>query len=136
MTLKWDQENVRLAIHPLWMILGWGRVKYLHYDKWKYCQVYVWRMKSKPRIIRLCLHSDTNILQNSVFWYIQNSNMECGTCKLHTFEWNRPMQINWASLNGYFSVYEHFSQVSNLNLVQIACKLTYIPYANNSCFKN
>ena len=33
------------------------------------------------------------------------------------------------------SAYENFSQASNFNLVQIVCKLTYIPYANNSVLK-
>ena len=35
----------------------------------------------------------------------------------------------------YVSAHESFSQPSNLNLVQIACKLTHIPYANNSVLK-
>ena len=33
------------------------------------------------------------------------------------------------------SAYENLSQARNLNLVQIACKLAYIPYANNSVLK-
>ena len=76
-----------------------------------------------------------DILQNNVLCYIQNSNVECGTCKLYTVQVNRPMQINWTRINIYFSAYENFSKASNLNLVQIACKLTYIPYANNTVLK-
>ena len=33
------------------------------------------------------------------------------------------------------SAYENFSQASNLNLAQIECKLTYIPYARNCGLK-
>ena len=72
-----------------------------------------------------------DILQNNVLCYIQNSNMGCGTCRLYIFQLNRPIQINWTPLNIYSSAYENFRQASNLSLVQIACKLTYIPYANN-----
>ena len=54
--------------------------------------------------------------------------MECGTCKLYKFQLIRPLNI-------YFSAYENLSQASNSNLVRIACKLTYIPYSNNSLLK-
>ena len=40
MTLKWNQERVRLAICPLWMSSGWGRVEYLNNNEWKFWQIY------------------------------------------------------------------------------------------------
>ena len=41
MTLKWDQERVFLAIYPLRTSSGWGTVKYLKYDEWKFRQLHI-----------------------------------------------------------------------------------------------
>ena len=136
MTSKWDQERIRLIFYPSWESSGWGRVKYLNHDEWSNCQAYRLMRKSKTRIIRQYSFMQTLYLWHfNVLCYIKNSNMECGTCRLYTFQLNRPMQINWIPLYMCVSAYENFSQASNLNLAQIACKLTYIPYASNSGLK-
>ena len=39
-------------------------------------------------------HCIYDILQNNALCYIQNSNMEYGTCKLYIFQLNRSDQLN------------------------------------------
>ena len=51
----------------------------------------------------MLLHSDTMTFnKNNVLWYIQNSKMECGTCKLYPFQLNSiqmsSMQIWWRNV--------------------------------------
>ena len=136
MTSKWAQKRIRLVFYPSWESSGWGRVKYLNHDEWRNSQVYRLMRKSKTRIIRQYMFMQTLYLWHfNVIRYMKNSNMECDTCRLYTFQLNRPMQINWIPLYMCVSAYENFSQASNLNLAQIACKLTYIPYASNSGLK-
>ena len=93
-TSKWDQEVAGLAIYPLRMSSGCGR-----YMNWR-GSLKQGSLDHTPLIY--------NILQNNVLCYIQNSNLECGTCKLYTFQLNRPMQSNWTPLNIYFIAYENF----------------------------
>ena len=54
MTSRWDQERVYLsllAIYSSWVNSGWGNLKYLKHDEWKYCQVYGPTRKSKTKSI-------------------------------------------------------------------------------------
>ena len=96
MTLKWDKERVRPAIYPSWGSSGWGRVKYLNmmstdrYMGWR-GNLKQGSLDNTPSF-RHCIY---DILQNNVLCYIENSNMECGTCKFSLFQLNRPMWINW-----------------------------------------
>ena len=42
-------------------------------------------------IVRYMDWQGSLILQNNALCYIQNSNIECGTCRLYTFQLNRPI---------------------------------------------
>ena len=97
---------------PLWMSSGWGRVKYLNHDEWKYYQVYGLMRRSKSRIIRQYKFIQTltvpmtfcktmsSVIYKTVIW-----NVVLVNC---TFQLNRTMQINLTPLNIYWNCMQHF----------------------------
>ena len=70
-----------------------------------------WRGNLKQRSLDntpLFRHCIDDILQNNVICYIQNSNMECGTCKLYAFQLIdecRSIEHHYI----YFRAYDNFS---------------------------